>query len=271
MPGGEGHWGPMRRIKLEIEFDGEPFEGWQRQSRAPSVQGELERALGEAVKHAVTLHGAGRTDSGVHARGMVAHFDTTNPIPAERLPLALRGKIPKEISVVRAEEADAEFDARRDAVLRWYRYQILQSPRDHPLGPRAWIVRRPLDVDRMRRVVEAFAGEHDFVGFRTSQCTAKRTRLTMEEASVTEAGELLAIDFKCRSFLQRMVRLMVGAVVAAGDGKVTDKEIREVLRTGRRPAIIRSVPAHGLCLMGIAYDEAERANILTQKPNPPSF
>jgi tRNA pseudouridine38-40 synthase len=272
-----------RRIKITVEFDGGAFQGWQVQGAGrPSVEAALARALGGALGHEVKLTGAGRTDSGVHALGMTAHFDTTTPIPVEKLSGAAAGMLPASVAIVRAEEAAGDFDARRDAVLRWYRYQIQVGGPPHPLGPRCWRVREALDVEAMEAGLAILGGDHDFRGFRASQCTAKRTQLTMEEASLTRAagtagsghraeGELLAIDFKCRSFLMRMVRLMVGAVVAAGRGRLGAGDIRRILESGERPHTVRSAPAEGLCLMAVAYTEDERRSVLTRHPPPPSF
>lgn len=279
-----------RRIKLTIEFDGSAFEGWQVQAAGkPSVEAALGRALEKVLGREVKLRGAGRTDSGVHARGMTAHFDTARDIPAEKLGQALLGKLPDTVAVVRAEDAAPDFDARRDARLRWYRYQIQAGGPPHPLGPRCWRVRGRLDLEAMEKALEAFRGDHDFRGFRASQCSAKRTQLTMLEASmmrgapkrrgkdsgplrgIADEGELIALDFKCRSFLMRMVRLMVGAVVAAGQEKLDAGDIRRILKGGKRPPVVRSAPAHGLCLMAVGYTDEDRQTILTEHPPPPSF
>ncbi len=263
-----------RRIKLHIEFDGHGFTGWQRQNQGTSVQEELERALGKVLNEDVTLIGAGRTDAGVHALGMVAHFDTTNPMPAQKLPRALPGYMSRQIVVLSAEDADPNFDARRDAVLRWYRYQLCLSRSIRPLGPRAWHYFHPLNAEPMIEAIKLLEGKHDFSGFRASACTAERTQLTMREASLTRHGtdgELLAFDFKCQSFLQRMVRLMVGALVGVGSGRFSREDILRIRDTGERPSTILAVPPDGLCLMRIAYTEDQMRDILTSHPAAPSF
>lgn len=278
-----------RRFKITVEFDGKAFEGWQVQAGGrASVEAALARGLSSALGHEVRVFGSGRTDSGVHARGMTAHFDTTTSIPAEKIGEAAACELPDSVAITRAEEVPPTFDARRDARLRWYRYQIQAGGPVHPLGPRCWRVRGHLDVDAMEAALKPLHGDHDFRGFRSSQCTATRTQLTMLEASLirtaktawsgsratepsTLEGELLALDFKCRSFLMRMVRLMVGAVVAAGKGKLQPEDIRRILETGERPHTVRSAPAEGLCLMAVGYDPEERQTILTEHPPPPSF
>lgn len=270
---------PTRRIRMAIEYDGGPFTGWQRQRQGTSVQGALEDAIARAVQHRVRLFGAGRTDAGVHALGMVAHFDTSSTLAAESLARAATSYLPAEISVFRAEEVEPDFDARRDALLRWYRYQIMLTRSARPLGPRAWKITAALGMDKMREALAELQGEHDFAGFRTSGCTAKRTRLNLEEASLSIAEEpcpgsgsrLIALDFKCRSFLQRMVRLMVGCVVGVGAGRLGLADVAAIRDTGKRPHTIRSAPPGGLCLMAIAYSASEEENVLTEHPPPPSF
>ncbi len=280
----------LRRIKLTIEFDGSAFEGWQVQSGGrPSVEAALNQALSKALGHEVKVYGAGRTDSGVHALGMTAHFDTSRSIPPDRIGKATSGALPASVSIVKAGEAAPDFDARRDATMRWYRYQLQAGGPDHPLGPHCWRVRGALDLDAMRAALTELEGDHDFSGFRSSSCSATRTQLTLREASqirtakrisnsggkganeVPAMGELLALDFKCRSFLMRMVRMMVGGVVAVGQGKLEPKDIRRILKSGKRPPVVRSVPAEGLCLMAVGYSEAETRTILTDHPLPPSF
>lgn len=277
---------PIRRIKITVEFDGKAFEGWQMQAEGrASVESALGRGLSKALGHEVKVFGSGRTDSGVHSLGMTAHFDTTTSIPVGKLGQATRGKLPESLAIVKAEEVAPDFDARGHARLRWYRYQIQAGGPPHPLGPRCWRVPGRLDIGAMEAALEPLKGDHDFRGFRSVQCTAKRTQLTMLEASLmrtvrmggrsgdglTREGEMLAFDFKCRSFLMRMVRLMVGAVVAAGKGRLEPADIRRILKSGERPHTVRSAPAEGLCLMAVAYDPGEGQSILTEHPRPPSF
>lgn len=262
---------PLPRVRLTIEFDGAPFAGWQRQDGDRSVQEELERALAKVFKAKITLHGAGRTDAGVHAMGMVAHFDAPTAMPFERLPLAIRPYLPPEISVTAAAEASPHFDARRDALLRWYRFQIDRRGEPHPLGARAWRVYGELDVTAMARAVALLEGWHDFQGFRSIKCKVERTRLHMRQASLTESPPLLVLDFKCQSFLQRMVRLMTGALVEIGRGRLSEAKFARILETGQRPDPVPAAPPGGLCLMAIAYEPAEFESVLTVNPPAPNF
>ncbi|MEN6625851.1 MAG: tRNA pseudouridine(38-40) synthase TruA [Candidatus Sumerlaeia bacterium] len=261
----------MRRIKLILQYDGSAFLGWQSQENGPTVQDAVESAIESITGARAKVHAAGRTDTGVHALAMPAHFDLDHTIPADRLALALNHFLPDAVSVLSAEEAAPDFDARRGAIMRWYRYQILRARARRPLGPRAWQVWHPLDLDKMNEALELLRGDHDFSGFRSSQCQSRRTQLTLEEASMTARGDLLAIDFKCRSFLHHMVRFMVGTVVAMGLGKIDRDRMLLIRDEGRRPQLIYCAPPGGLCLMRVGYNEDERRQILDARPTPPSF
>ncbi len=261
----------LRRIKLILQYDGSAFLGWQSQAAGTTVQAAVEAAIHAITGARVRVHAAGRTDTGVHARAMPAHFDLEHTIPAERLAVALNHFLPPAVSVLAAEEAAPAFDARRGAILRWYRYQILRARMRRPLGARVWQVWHPLDLDAMADALSLLRGEHDFSGFRSSQCQSRRTRLLMEEASMTSAGELLAIDFKCRSFLHHMVRFMVGTVVAMGLGKIDRERLLLIRDKGQRPQLVYCAPPDGLCLMAVGYNEEQRRDILEAHPAPPSF
>jgi tRNA pseudouridine38-40 synthase len=260
-----------RRIKITVQYDGAQYLGWQFQSQGPTVQQALEAALSKMMDRPVRAFSAGRTDTGVHAAAMPVHFDTDHPIPAERLPAAMGRFLPRDISILAAEDAAPDFDARRGALLRWYRYQILMARFPRPLGPRAWHVYRPLDLDAMEQGIALLNGDHDFRGFRSSQCQAKRTRLTMQEASMTRAGEVIALDFKCRSFLHHMIRFMAGTLVAMGLGSIDRERLLAIRDAGERPKLIYCAPPEGLCLMGVAYTEQEREAMRAAHPAPPSF
>ncbi len=260
-----------RRLKLTLQYDGTEFQGWQFQPNGPSVQQTLEEALEKLLGQRLRVHSAGRTDSGVHALAMPVHFDVDHPIPTANLPVALAKFLPVSISVLSAEDVAPDFHARHDAILRWYRYQIHLSPLRLPLGPRAWHVYRPLDLGAMEQGLALARGEHDFSGFRSSQCQARRTRLKIEQARLTRDGELIALDFKCRSFLQHMVRFLVGSVVAMGHGQIDRARLLRILEHGDRPELILCAPPQGLCLMGVAYNDAARQGMLAADPTPPSF
>lgn len=260
-----------RRLKLIVQYDGAPFCGWQYQPGQTSVQQTLEEALARLTGHGVRVFAAGRTDTGVHAAAMPVHFETALPIPAARLPVAMARFLPDSISVLSAEEVPQDFDARRSAILRWYRYQVLMTPLRRPLGPRAWHVHRRLDLQAIEDGLAHLRGRHDFSGFRSSMCQATRTVLTMKQARLKRDGELIAFDFKCRSFLHHMIRFMVGTLVAMGQGKLDAARLRRILDGGERPQLILCAPPQGLSLMRVAYTDTESRAILDADPPLPSF
>lgn len=260
-----------RRIKLIVQYDGRGYCGWQRQPSDPTVQATLEGGLSKLLGQPIRVFAAGRTDTGVHAAAMPVHFDCVHGIPAENIPVAVSKFLPEAISVLSAEAAGADFDARRQAIMRWYRYQVLQTAIRRPLGPRAWHVYRALDLGAMEAGLGILRGHHDFSGFRSSECQARRTELTLEQASMRVEGDLIAFDFKCRSFLHHMIRFMVGTLISLGHGQMDLERVRRILERGERPELILCAPPEGLCLMAVGYDEMERTAILEAQPGAPSF
>ena len=260
-----------RRVKTIVQYDGAGFVGWQAQARGATVQQALEAALERLLGQPIKVHAAGRTDAGVHARAMPVHFDMDHSMPIERLALGVARFLPPGVSVLTSEEAPPEFDARRRAVLRWYRYQILRSRLRRPLGPRAWQVHRPLDLDAIESGLSILRGHHDFRGFRSSHCQSQRTELTLEAAEMTTHGDVIAFDFKCRSFLHHMVRFLTGTLTSMGLGQIDAPRLRRILDDGERPQRILCAPPEGLCLMDVAYTDVERERILAARPAPPSF
>jgi len=260
-----------RKIKMIVQYDGSAYQGWQIQPGRPTVQGTIETAMKEVFGQAVRIHAAGRTDTGVHALAMPLHFETEHAIPIERIPTAISVNLPATIGILSAEEVDMSFDARRDAILRWYRYQICRAGLQEPLGPRAWHFRKPLDMDRVHIGLELLRGEHDFRGFRSAQCRSERTVLDLQEVSIHLADNLVAFDFKCRSFLQHMIRFLVEGLVALGHGRIDPGQLRRGLEEGVRPGVVRCAPPEGLCLMDVAYGRDEKTRILDMSPKPPSF
>lgn len=259
-----------RRIRMIIQYDGVAFHGFQAQAQGPTVQQTLEEAIFRLTGCAVRVNAAGRTDTGVHAMALPVHFDLEHPVPADRLPFALHKFLPPWLSVLEAAEVPG-FDSRHHAILRWYRYQLHLNPIHQPLGARGWYVHHRVDPEAIAEGLALLRGDHDFTGFRSSHCQAKRTLLTMREASMTQAGDILALDFKCRSFLHHMVRFMTGTLVAMGQGKLGPERLLRIRDAGERPQLIYCAPPDGLCLMGVAYTLEERDRLLASHPPPPSF
>lgn len=277
-----------RRVALQVAYDGSAYCGWQVQAGradAPSVQAAIEAALAGLLRHPVRVTGSGRTDSGVHAVGQVAHFDTSARIPAEAIRRALNTLLPAGLGVLRAAEVEPTFHARFDAIRRAYVYRLVTGePAQAALCRNAvGVAVGHYDAERMQAAARVFLGEHEFAGFRSTSCVAKRTRLTMEQAELQpmppEAklalglgpgaqGWLFAVA--CRSFLMHMVRRMVGSLLLVGRGRQTPEELAACLREGRRPEYVLLAPAAGLVLQRVEYPRDPFAPAGVSAATPPN-
>jgi len=247
----------MPRYRMTVEYDGGPFVGFQAQADAPTIQGEIERAITAFSGESVRVQGAGRTDAGVHAAGQVIHVDLEKDWRPEVVMNALNAHlIPAPISILSAELADADFHARFSATGRRYLYRILARPGPPALERgRVWHVKAPLDADAMARAVQALVGRHDFTTFRDAACQARSPVKSLDEAWVDRAGEDIRVTFAARSFLHRQVRSMVGSLVEVGRGRWTPADLAAALAAADRSACGPVAPAQGLCLMAVDYAE----------------
>jgi tRNA pseudouridine38-40 synthase len=245
----------MPRFKLTIEYDGTEFSGWQRQENGASIQQALEEAIFALTSEASTVHGAGRTDTGVHASGQVAHVDLSRSWDSWRLREALNAHLTgRPIAVIKAERARENFDARRDALRRHYRYRIVN--RRAPLTlelHRAWQIKRALNATDMHEAAQVLIGKHDFSTFRDSQCQANSPLRTLDVFEVTRAGDHVACRVSARSFLHRQVRSMVGSLVEVGFGKWGVGDLRAALEAADRARCGPVAPACGLYLERVDY------------------
>lgn len=243
----------MRQIKLTIEYDGTAYVGWQHQPNGISIQQVLEEALARIQGEFIRLHSSGRTDAGVHARGMVASFRTAKMLPLTAYTDGMNCVLPPDIAVIAAEEVHPEFDPRRHARGKHYRYTILCATRRSPLTRlQAWHLKEKLDIERMREGATFFLGEHDFSAFRTSGCAARSTVKRIDSVVISESGDLVHIDVFGSGFMRNMVRIMAGTLVQIGLGKMKPEHVKRCLsEPGIAPG--PTAPAHGLCLMEVYY------------------
>ena len=245
----------MPRYKLTIEYDGTPFIGWQQQDNGPSVQGVLTEAIAAFAGERVTVSGAGRTDTGVHALGQVAHIDLAKEWEVDRVRDAINFHLrPQSVAVLKAELVAPDFDARFSARKRHYVYRIVNRRADLTLDQnRAWRVPRPLDGAVMHAAAQKLIGKHDFTTFRSTECQAKSPEKTLDRLDVTRDGDELRIEASARSFLQHQVRSMVGSLVHVGEGKWSVADFADVLAARDRSRCGQVAPPHGLYLVRVDY------------------
>lgn len=249
----------MPRYRLTIEYDGTPFVGWQSQAGSDAVQDHLTAAIFKASGETVNLRGAGRTDSGVHALGQVAHFDLAKDWDSFRLREALNFHLkPAPVAVLEAAAAAPDFDARFSATGRHYLYRIVSRRAPPTLErDRVWWVSVPLDADAMHEAAQALVGHHDFTTFRASACQANSPMRTLDQLKVSRVGGEIHITASARSFLHNQVRSMVGSLKLVGDGKWMAGDLKRALEACHRPACGPVAPASGLYLTRVDYpDEA---------------
>jgi tRNA pseudouridine38-40 synthase len=246
------------RLRFVVAYDGAPFAGWQSQKNGNTIQDYLERAFGMVAQHPVRVHGAGRTDAGVHALEQSAHADLPAPtLTPHQWVSALNASLPPTIRVMRAQYASAAFHARFNAKGKIYRYRIWNDNIMPPFEQgRAWHIPAPLDLEAMVAEAGAFVGTHDFASFAANRGKpGEETVRTIDSVRLRRAGKCVALEFSGDGFLYKMVRLMVGALVRRGHGKAAAGEI--ALRLGApaiTPATARLVaPAGGLFLVRVRY------------------
>jgi tRNA pseudouridine38-40 synthase len=246
-----------RNLKMVLAYDGTDFHGWQRQAGVRTVQHELESVLRRLFQHPIEVHGASRTDAGVHARGQVAAVMTTTPIPVDNLPRAIDDHLPLDVAVVHVSLADPAFHPARDAQAKLYRYRIFNAwrrPVTELAGRYAWHVPYPLDLERLRTAAVALVGTHDFAGFASQGSPRGSTVRTVRQIGVRRCLQEVLIDVEGGGFLYNQVRNMVGTLVEVGRGHWLPERVAEVLETRDRRLAGPTAPAHGLCLEWVCYD-----------------
>ncbi len=245
----------MPSIKLIIEYDGTAYCGWQSQPNGLTIQEVLEGGLLKLLGEQVRLRSSGRTDAGVHARGMVAVFTTTRSLPAAAYSHGLNNLIPPDIAIQSAQEVPDSFNPRADARGKLYRYTILNSPVRSPLRRfTSWLIKEELNLAAMREAAGAFIGEHDFRAFQAANCAAKSTQRTITGLDITATPDgFISIDVRGTGFLRNMVRIMVGTLVAVGRGRMEPGIVVQLLAQGDRSCSGATAPPQGLCLVEVYY------------------
>ena len=247
----------MARIAVGIEYDGSAFAGWQAQAAVRTVQQVTEKALSLVAAHAVSLTCAGRTDAGVHARGQVAHFDTSAVRTLRSWILGANSELPCDVSLCWARPVPPHFHARYSAEARTYRYLIVNRlARPALLASRAAWIHRPLDHTLMAQAALALRGEHDFSAFRAAECQAKSPVRRMERLSVERHGDFLVIEATANAFLHHMMRNIAGLLIAIGKAEAPVGWAQEVLAGRDRAKNAATAPAQGLYLHAVRYPAA---------------
>ena len=245
----------MPRYKLTIEYDGAPFRGWQVQESDLTVQGVLEGAAKALSGEATRVHGAGRTDAGVHAKGQVAHVDFAKAYRTDQVRDAMNAHLrPHPVCVLSAEVAPDDFEARFSAIKRHYLYRIINRRADLALDlGHAWRVPRPLDTDKMHRAAQQLLGRHDFTTFRAAECQAKSPEKTLDQLDVVREADNVHVVTSARSFLHNQVRSMVGSLMWVGEGRWSEADLKRALDAKDRTACGPVAPPDGLFLMRVDY------------------
>ena len=255
----------MPKLALGVEYDGTEFAGWQSQQHARSVQHELEQAVSRVANEPVAISGAGRTDSGVHAFGQVAHFVTSAARTERQWLLGINSNLPGDIAVKWVVEVPESFDARRSALWRRYRYTIVAQPTRPALARRrAWWLRGPIDCAAMTAGASYWLGEKDFSAFRAAHCQSTTPMRRLLAVSVSRQGSEVRLEFTANAFLYHMVRNMVGTLVEIGAGRRPGRWARELLEMRDRKLGGITAPPEGLTLMTVAY--AARWKIPLSRP-----
>jgi tRNA pseudouridine38-40 synthase len=242
------------RVKVIVEYDGSHYSGWQRQINSDTtVQQTIERCLCKLTGKSITIHGAGRTDAGVHAVGQVFHFDEDS-IPADKYASALNSKLPHDIRAISSEAVFDDFHSRFDAKGKKYRYRILNQKRPIVLQRNyAWRVYQDLDIDKMRMAAADLLGEHDFSSFMAARSFVHTSVREIYSIDIEKNREEIIIDVYGNGFLRSMVRIIAGTLVEMGHGQKDYRDMKKIIADKNRLSAGITAPASGLYLMEVEY------------------
>ena len=254
------HPSSLRNYRLTLQYDGTEFSGWQVQEGARTVQGELTRALSLIDGDGVVVHGAGRTDAGVHAEAQVASVRLRREFEPDKLRAAVNGNVGRDLRVTGVEVAPDDFHARYSSKGKTYRYCVFNEPFQSPFWSRyALHEARAVDVRAMRDVAPLFVGEHDWTAFSSAQADVKSRVRSVTSLEVSERysargrGRLIEVTVSAEGFLRYMVRSIAGALLAVGRGETDAETLRRAIESGERANVIATAPAHGLTLVEVRY------------------
>ena len=249
----------MRRIRIFVAYDGTNYCGWQIQPNGITIEEKLNKALNRLTGEDIRVIGASRTDSGVHALGNVAVFDTESPIPPERFSYALNQRLPEDIVVVKSDEVPLDWHPRYQVSRKTYEYRILNRTFRMPNRRLdTYFYHHKLDVDKMKQATSYLVGEHDFKSFCAVGAQVKTTTRTIYSCEVEKDGnDIITIRVTGNGFLYNMVRIIAGTLIRVGGGEMSPDEMPQILGKKDRTAAGPTAPAHGLTMMGIEYEDAE--------------
>ena len=248
----------MRRIFLEIAYDGTNYSGWQVQNNAVSVQETIDKALSEWLSEEIHTIGASRTDAGVHAKGNVAVFDTKSQIPADKFAFGLNSRLPDDICIQESFEVPMEFHPRFTETVKTYEYKILNRKFPDPTRRNdSLFYYGRLNVDAMNEAASNLVGPHDFKSFCAVNHDAKTTIRTIYSAIVDKEGDMITFQITGNGFLYNMVRIIAGTLIEVGKGRIKPEDIKKIMEARDRQKAGPTAPAHGLTLVEIEYPEWE--------------
>ena len=243
------------RLAMIVEYDGKGYSGFQYQKNAPSVQQQIEKAIESLTAQPVRIKAAGRTDAGVHALGQVIAFDTSANYPSDTFLNALNARLPQDIAVREAHRVRPDFDPRRDAISRLYRYTLLVSRVRSPLWrSSSHRVNPPPDLDSMREAASLMVGTHDFANFGGQLVSAEASTVRrIYGIDITSREAFIYVEVEGNAFLPRQVRRMVGALTDVGVGRLRLEDVRRQISRAEDAPVARSLPPQGLCLVRVKY------------------
>ena len=244
----------MKNIKLTIEYDGTNYCGWQKQKNNITVQGTLEKALNKTTNEIIEAIGSSRTDTGVHARGMVCNFSTNSSIPAERFREAINIQLPDDIAIIKSEEVGENFHARYSSKGKTYSYTIINRYENIAIGKNFCCqVRDQIDIDDMKKSCRYFVGRHDFQAFQSKGSSVKTTIRTIKELYIEKEADTIKIHVTADGFLYNMVRIIVGTLIQVGKGKIKADDVGNIIESLDRMKAGPCIKANGLVLEKVYY------------------